>query len=91
LLDGRLPDRCDHPILPQQEPGPAQCAWEGLLPQQAVSLGPGKSLAFRPVKELGVDISRVVSALPQSGQINGPLLLTASTSLFLPHERHAIS
>jgi hypothetical protein len=54
-------------------------------------LGPGKSLALRPVKELGVDISRVVSALPQSGQINGPLLLTASTSLFLPHERHAIS
>jgi len=62
-----------------------------LLPQQAVSLGPGKSLALRPVKELVVDIIRVVMSLPQSGQINGSWLLIASTSLLLPHERHAIS
>jgi hypothetical protein len=82
---------CNHPILPQQEPGPAQCAWEGVLPQQAVSFGPGISLAFRPDRELVVDISRFVRALPQPGQVKESLLLIASTSLFLPHERHTIS
>jgi len=60
----------NHPVLPQQDPGPAQCAWDGELPQQAVSPGPGKSLAFRPVRELVVDINRFVRALPQLGQIN---------------------
>ena len=37
--------------FPQQLPGPAQSAWSGDTPQQAVSPGPGTRFLFGPDRE----------------------------------------
>ena len=70
--------------LPQQEPGPAQPAWPGWLPQQPVSFGPGKSAPVRPVSELVADMILAVSVEPQLGQVNGASLAVTITSPVLP-------
>jgi hypothetical protein len=44
-------------VFPQQDPGPAQPACEGELPQQDVSLDPGNAWGLCPVSELVTDIS----------------------------------
>jgi hypothetical protein len=77
--------------LPQQEPGPAQPAWPGWLPQQPVSFGPGKSAPVRPVSELVADIILAVSVEPQLGQVNGASLAVTITSPVLPQAWHWMS
>jgi hypothetical protein len=77
--------------LPQQEPGPAQPAWPGWLPQQPVSFGPGKSAPVRPVSELVADMILAVSVEPQLGQVKGASLAVTITSPVLPQAWHWMS
>jgi hypothetical protein len=59
--------------LPQHDPGPAHPASDTERPQQAVSPGPGTACGVLPVKELGVDINRVISALSHWGHATDSL------------------
>jgi hypothetical protein len=58
-------------VAPQQEPGPAQPASAGRLPQQPWSLGPGVRLRLLPLSGLDGDISFSGSAAPQAGHAIG--------------------
>lgn len=65
---------------PQQEPGPAQPASAGRLPQQPWSLGPGKRLRLVPLSELEGDISFSGPAAPQAGHAIGASADNINTS-----------
>jgi hypothetical protein len=78
-------------VFPQQDPGPAQPACPGTLPQQAVSAGPGSRAASRPVIELVGDISLVVRSLPQYGHTSASVPESANTSPARPHSSQTIS
>jgi hypothetical protein len=75
--------------LPQQDPGPAQPALEGELPQQVVSPGPGTPpvLAF-PVSELVLERSFSIFRLPQAGHALWPGSPIIKSSETFPQSRH---
>jgi hypothetical protein len=81
----------DYAVFPQQDPGPAQPARSGVLPQQAVSFGPGNAWGVRPVSVLGADISFEMRRLPQFGHVKASSADTTSTSCFRPHSWHIMS
>ena len=54
--------------LPQQLPGPAQPAWPGDDPQQAVSPGPGMPAEDAPDRDEWADMSFLRLPLPQRAQ-----------------------
>ena len=75
-------------VLPQQLPGPAQPAWAGELPQQAVSEGPGRPVLATPDREEGADSSFFRFTLPQALQVGVSSTEATSTSLVAPHSSH---
>lgn len=75
-------------LFPQQLPGPAQPAWDGEVPQQAVSEGPGKPVLAPPDKDDGADNSFLTFALPQALQVGASSDEATSTSLVAPHSTH---
>jgi hypothetical protein len=54
--------------FPQQLPGPAQPAWPGEEPQQAVSPGPGMAPDGVPDRDEWADISFLTLLLPHCSQ-----------------------
>jgi len=52
--------------LPQQLPGPAQEAWAGFEPQQAVSPGPGKLFFEGPERDECAESNFLRLLLPQA-------------------------
>jgi hypothetical protein len=54
--------------FPQQLPGPAQPAWPGDDPQQAVSPGPGMAVEVLPDRDEWADMSFLILPLPQRWQ-----------------------
>lgn len=75
-------------VLPQQLPGPAQPAWAGELPQQAVSEWPGRPILATPDREEGADSSFFRFTLPQTLQVGVSSAEATSTSLVAPHSSH---
>jgi len=81
-------DANQNELFPQQLPGPAQPAWDGEVPQQAVSEGPGRPDLEPPDKDDGADKSFFTFALPQALQVGASSDEATSTSLVAPHSAH---
>jgi hypothetical protein len=77
--------------LPQQDPGPAQPAWAGLEPQQAVSPAPGKERFRPPLSELVADMSLRAFRPPQEGQTKGEAESMTNNSPVNPQSGQLIS
>ena len=75
---------CPQNDLPQQLPGPAQPAWEGLEPQQAVSPCPGRPDINDPEKEDGFEIIFFKFLLPHATHVGSSLDRGIKISLSFP-------
>gem|GEM_PF-5528883 len=89
---GRQPLRrwwlCQRAFFPQQLPGPAQPAWAGELPQQAVSPGPGRPRLADPDRLDVAESNFFNFALPQLLQAGSVSDDVTSSSLIAPHSVH---
>jgi hypothetical protein len=79
----------DH--FPQQLPGPAQLAWLGVDPQQAVSPGPGRRCFEGPDSDEVAESSFFSFRVPQAGHCGSSSERTTSTSLLSPQSKHKYS
>jgi hypothetical protein len=74
--------------LPQQLPGPAQPAWEGEVPQHAVSPGPGRLFLDAPDMDECAESNFFRLLLPHEPQTGASLRAATSISLVCPQSWH---
>ena len=75
-------------FFPQQLPGPAQPAWLGVDPQQAVSPGPGMLWLTDPDMDEWAERSFFIFKLPQAEHLASSSAEATRISLVFPHSRH---
>jgi hypothetical protein len=74
--------------LPQQLPGPAQLAWPGEEPQQAVSPEPGILPLASPDKDEGAESIFLTFPLPQDMHLTFSFIEATRISLTFPQSEH---
>ncbi|MCP4373174.1 MAG: hypothetical protein GY797_34475 [Deltaproteobacteria bacterium] len=76
--------------MPQQLPGPAQLAWLGEEPQQAVSPGANILVLASPKKDEGAESIFLTFTLPQDTQLTFSFNAATRISLTYPQSKYIV-